>query len=185
MSEPALHLVGDQLVDEQGEVHRCPHCQRLEDEIEGLQRDIRGWAHRYRELKRDKEAEAKKSPHWPEAVEHFKEWKALSGRKAQWTIDRFELVEPFLKNAKYRDWISCAIAGHCFDPFVTTRKNGTENVHNGWDLLFRDAAHFEEACRKSPLEARPAQAEGQADASDSSTSDEAPKSEVPDPQLTL
>ena len=70
-------------------------------------------------------------------------------------MDRFELVEPFLKSKRYEPWIRCAIDGHVFDPFVTTRKNGTLKAHNGWDLLFRDAAHFEEACRKAPLESRP------------------------------
>lgn len=152
MSERALRLVDR----ETGELHACPDCQRLEDEVAGLQRDVRGWAHRYRELKRDKEREARGSSLWPVALEHFDYWKEKTGRRGcSWNFERFELILPFLKNPKYRDWIRCAIDGQCFDPFVTVRKNGTQKVHNDWELLFRNAAKFEEAVRKAPLESRP------------------------------
>ena len=41
--------------DDNGEVHApdCPTCAKKNDEIAGLERDIRGWAVRYAELKRE------------------------------------------------------------------------------------------------------------------------------------
>src|SRR5690349_2764270 len=99
--EAARHL---HLVDEDGVVieDACPGCAQREDVIKGLERDIRGWAARYAELKRDKLAEAEGSPEWPVAVRLFAYWQETTGHmRSGWTLDRFQLVESFLKNKTY------------------------------------------------------------------------------------
>jgi hypothetical protein len=69
-----------------------------------LQRDIRGWAARYGELKRDKEADAERSRYWPAAVEVFEYWQRVCKHpRSAWSAERFFLVEPFLKKHGDRD----------------------------------------------------------------------------------
>jgi shikimate 5-dehydrogenase len=46
-----------------------------------------------------------------------------------------------------------AIRGAAYEPFETTRKNGSKKRHDGWHLIFdRGADAFEEWCNKSPQE---------------------------------
>lgn len=144
---PALRVV-----DEDGQVHEdCPGCQLREDEIKGLQRDIRGWAARYRELERDKEREAKNSPLWKEAYGHFCYWRELTGRTGcEWTPERFFLVEPFMRRKKHAPYIRRGIEGIVFDHFVSTRRNGTKLHHHSWETLFKSTGRFEEAVNAAP-----------------------------------
>lgn len=148
MSSPARHL---RVIDADGiELDGCPSCSVKDDHIAGLQRDIRGWTARYAELKRDKEADAKKNTLWPAAVELFEYWQSVCKHpRAGWDADRFYLVEPFLKSDGM-DLCRRAIDGAAFDPFVTTRRNGSKKRHDGWELVFRDRSKFEEFVNKAP-----------------------------------
>jgi hypothetical protein len=161
MPEPAryLHLV-DTTTGEAHPLSECPGCKIKDDEIKGLQRDIRGWAARYAELERDREAEARASKHWPAAVEVFEAWRAATGayrrtkdgkRNTEWTSERFWLIEPYLRRKKY-GYEMClrGVAGIAFDHFKTTRRNGSLNHHDDWDLLFRGPDKFEGYCNRAP-----------------------------------
>lgn len=141
------------------------HTQALEDQIAGLQRDIRGWASRHADLKRDKDAEAEESPCWPAAVRIFDHWRrACKHPRAVFTLDRFELVRPWLEKLgdKKADAetrlkeaeVMCILAvdGIAHDPYITRRKNGTEKRHDGWHLIFEKAEKFEERCNAAPLD---------------------------------
>lgn len=150
MGQPARHLKVVQ-IDEHGELQDgCPNCEALGHELSELLKKFRGQSRELGELRRDKHAEAEESPLWPRAIKHFQAWRVISKHpRCQWTHERFFLIEPFLK--RYDDaMIERAIAGHCFDPFITRRKNGTQRHHNGWELLWKDQGHFEEACNKAP-----------------------------------
>lgn len=148
MSSPARHL---RVIDEDGiELDGCPACARKDDELAGLQRDIRGWAARYAELKRDKESEAQRSRYWPAALEVFEHWQTVCKHpRSGWSADRFFLVEPFLKKHGV-EMCKRAIDGYAFDCFVTTRRNGSKRRHDGWELIFGDRGHFEEGVNKAP-----------------------------------
>lgn len=150
MSEPARHLYVVVDADTGEKLDGCPGCARRSDEIEGLQRDIRGWAARYADIKRDREADAQHSRLWPAAVELFEYWQsACNHPRAGWCADRFFLVEPFLK----RHGIAIckrAVDGAAFDPFVTTRRNGSKKRHDGFELIFRSPEKFEEFCNRAP-----------------------------------
>lgn len=141
------------------------HMQPLEDQVAGLQRDVRGWTQRHAELKRDKEAEAQESPVWPAALRVFDHWKRVCKHpRSEWTLDRFELVRPWLEKlgnkkadpearlAEAEALCMLAVDGIAHDPYITTRKNGTQKRHDGWHLIFETAERFEERCNAAPIE---------------------------------
>jgi hypothetical protein len=128
----------------------CPRCQDLEAQIAGAEKDIRAWRRRYAELARDRERDAKNHPLWDTAAELFGEWKlACRHPRSAWTVDRFETVAPLLE--KY-GVAMCrrAIAGAAFDPYRTTRRNGTEQRHDDFSLVFRDAGRLESFANRCP-----------------------------------
>lgn len=145
-----------QLVDTQtGELsdHVCRECSAKDDQIAGLERDIRGWRARYADLARDREADARQHPLWDEAKALFGEWKLACGHpRCRFDAGRFELVKPFLERYGV-ELCRRAIAGASFDPFTTTRKNGSVKRHDDWELVFRNAGKFEEFCNRAPREA--------------------------------
>jgi hypothetical protein len=157
MSAPNLKLV---INAETGEVVEpdCLECRRKNDEISGLERDLRGWAVRYAQLKRDKDTDAREHPMWPVGERIFREWRSSCRHpRSPWTPDRFWVIEPFLTNAKYGQELEqrvalCrrAVAGAAFDPYISRRRNGSEQRHDGWDLIFRSSDKFEQFCCKAP-----------------------------------
>lgn len=129
-----------------------------EDIIAGLQRDIRGWAQRYRELERDRKAEALEHELWPVGQRVFSAWrKQCRHPRSVYTADRFWQIEPFLTHTKYgktaedRERLCMrAIAGAAFDAFVVKRKNGSVKRFDEWERIFESAGKFEEFCNRAP-----------------------------------
>lgn len=148
--------------DDNGEVHEsdCAACTRKNDEIAGLERDVRGWAVRYAELKRDRDAEAREHPMWETGKALFTEWKkATNHPRSHWTPERFWQCERFLTGSRFGQtteercvWIRRAIRGIAFDCFKTTRRNGSVKLHNDWELLFRSEDKFREFVARAPKE---------------------------------
>jgi hypothetical protein len=156
----AAHLVlVDTSTGEQHNVSECPRCAELQDILHGAEKDLNAWRTRYANLKRDKEAEARDDPLWPNAVKLFKLWKSLTGStRSKFRAERFEQVEPFLRDHGPEMCVR-AIVGACFDPFVTTRKNGSKKKHWGWELIFRTAEKTEEMANRAPSDWRERAAE--------------------------
>lgn len=128
------------------------------DQIAGLERDIRGWRARYFDLKRDTDAEAREDPLWPDAVKLFDYWKKTCKHpRSIFTVERFNEALPYLKKHGI-DLCKRAVDGIAFDPFITTRKNGTKKRHDGWHLIFGKVEKFEECCNKAPVQVDAAQA---------------------------
>src|SRR5690348_8492848 len=124
-------------VDDNGEVGKCPGCQRREDlldqkdmQIEGLQRDVRSWITRHGEAKRESERRSlpDNHPQRSDAELAFNEWrKRCKHPRSHFTASRFWLVVPFLESEAYGLKIVLqAIAGAEYDPYVVKRKNGTK-----------------------------------------------------------
>lgn len=154
MSVPALRLV-----DANGEIHEggCPDCSRKDDIIVGLERDIRGWATRFRELQREKDQEARDHPLWPAGELLFDHWRRVCNHpRSVWTPDRFWECLPFLSSPKYGP-VMCerGIAGAAYDPFKTTRRNGSVKRHDGWEQIFAKAGRLEEFCCRAPRDWKP------------------------------
>jgi hypothetical protein len=165
VTEPARHLrpvdseptipEGLRVVSADGEMlgEYAAFLQGLEDHIAGLQRDVRAEHLRYENLRRDKAAEAKAHPLWPDAVTVFKYWKKTCNHpKSAFSPDRFEQVRPFLEKHGI-EVCKRAVDGAAFEPFTTKRRNGTTKRHDGWGLIFRatEPDKFEEFCNKAPL----------------------------------
>jgi hypothetical protein len=155
MSRPADDRVpdGHRLDEVTGEiVPICERCDLLEDQIAGLQRDIRGWAIRYRNLERDKEKEARAHDLWPVVKDLFDYWREECHHpKARFNAARFKEALPFVEQDG-PDLCRQAIRGAAFDPFVTTRRNGKQKRHDDWDLIFRPGRkQFEEFAERAPV----------------------------------
>lgn len=160
----AARAEGLQLVsDGSGEIldHERLHEEiaRLRDQLAGAEKDLNAWRTRYANLRRDKDAEARENPLWPNAVKLFRLWKTLTGSKrSKFKADRFEQCEPFLSDHGPELCVR-AIVGAVYDPFVTPRKNGTAKRHWGWELIFRNADKTEEFANRAPADWRERAAE--------------------------
>jgi hypothetical protein len=165
--EPTRHL---RVVehDDNGEViaPACPKCAALQqeyiDQVSGLERDIRGWAIRYAELKRDRNAEAEEHPCWEAAQWTFRQWKRRCNHpRARWSHDRFWLIEPFLVGDKWGKTLKARVAlsllaidGAKHDAWTVTRKNGSIKRFDEFDRIFATTGSFEEFCKRAPADAR-------------------------------
>jgi hypothetical protein len=128
----------------------CPGCVERQQTLDELTRKYHGALAQIGSLRADKEAEAKKHPRWPEAIAVFRYWQEHTGhKKSEWGPKRFELVLPFLEKHGAEE-CRRAIRGAAFDPFTTKRKNGRENVHNGFDLIFRSPEKFDDFRERAP-----------------------------------
>jgi hypothetical protein len=128
------------------------YVQALEDQISGLQRDIRGWTTRYEELKRDKRRAAKQHPLYADAETAFKHWRAACNHpNSQFTADRFWLIEPFLENPKYGLGICMrAVEGAAYDCWEVKRKNGSTKRFDEWERIFKNTGSVEEYANRAP-----------------------------------
>jgi hypothetical protein len=129
--------------------------QMLRDHLKGAERDTNTWRHRYQELRRDKDADARKDPVWPDAVRCFKLYCRLTGkdgvpRRLTWTVERFELIAPFLRKHKVGG-CERAIVGRVFDHYSAKRKNGSTIRYWEWERIFKDAREFEESANRAPV----------------------------------
>lgn len=140
------------------------YVQNLRDELAGSERDCAGWRIRCAELRRDKEAEAEESTLWPLCLRVFNYWRTTCRHeRSSFSLDRFQIMETVLlphartgkkidpkKLADVEALARRAIDGAAFDPYVTTRKNGSSKRHDGIDLIFRNADKFEEFANRAP-----------------------------------
>lgn len=152
MAAARAHL---RVLTDEGEVlDECPGCAYLEDVVAGLERDVRGWTARYAELRRDRELDAKSHPLYEPAKELFGYWKLKCRHgKSRFSADRFEIARPLIE--KYGEAVCRkAIDGAAYDPFTTTRKNGSTQRHDGWELVFRDAGKLEDFANRAPRDAK-------------------------------
>jgi len=127
----------------------------LQGQVEDLERDMRRARARERELLRGKAAERREYPRRDEVQSIVAEWREVCGHKrARLTDDRFDAVRALLEVTKPepypREAFSAAIAGAKFDPFVTRRKNGTEQKHDDIALICRDGKTFENFIKRAP-----------------------------------
>lgn len=126
----------------------------VQDEADGLTETVRSQAAKIRNLRRDKEAEARGSKHWPDAVEAFTYWKQATGHpRTQFTAERFFLLEPFLRKDGL-DLVKAAIDGAAYDPHTASRpnRNGKRETYDALETIFKSRASFERHVNRAPLE---------------------------------
>lgn len=103
MAEAArkLHLVNPKT----GEVteEACPHCKDWETTYDELGRKYQGALLQIGNLRADRDAKARAHGKWQIAVAVFRYWQSLTGHeRAEFTPDRFWILEPFLTRADER-----------------------------------------------------------------------------------
>ncbi len=137
--------------DVTGEILECASCQEYAVLVKGLEGKIRGFIIQIAELRRDKERDAKESGLWDGALKVFSHWKkATKHEKSKFSLDRFELIAPFLREDGVELCIR-AVDGLAYDPYISNRKNGTKKKHDDLELAFRSRKNFEESTCKAPL----------------------------------
>lgn len=129
----------------------CPQCAALANQIAGLERDIRGWRHRYRELEKDLEGDARQHPLWETAIGVFDYWRTQCNHpRSRFNAERFDAVRPFIE----KDGVEAcrrAIRGAAYDPFIDRRRNGTQIRYDDFiDHIFKSRKRFEYSCAKAP-----------------------------------
>lgn len=139
---PARHL---RIVDtESGEVlNECPNCSTLEDQLAGADKEIRAWRTRYANLKRDRDAEARKDELWGKAVALFTEWRIATGHmRSGWNAERFWTCQPYLAQDGF---VTCrwAVWGIAYQPNTKTLPSGYVERYDSWELCFKNRATFE------------------------------------------
>jgi hypothetical protein len=137
---------------ETGEIAQdAPDVQTLIDEIAGLNTELRAWRTRYAKLKREEEQRAEESPLWTDAESLFSTWKRLCRHpRSCFGADRFLAIESILEQYGVE---ACekAIKGAAYQPYETTRRNGTIKRHDDWCLIFRNRDKFEEFANRAPI----------------------------------
>jgi hypothetical protein len=176
MTDPArarpLHVVTlvdeatGEIVGQHAEQHELTELQALKAEladanrtIVGLERDIRGWAIRYRKLAEDKAAEARNSYLWPVIGMVYVGYQKRCRKRAVFTTDRFWAAEPYFRTTLYGKTledrvrkIATAIAGAQHDPYKRQRKNGTWNTFDDWATnIFVSTSRFDEFVARAPV----------------------------------
>jgi hypothetical protein len=145
------------LIDPNGEVvsDQCANCQAVEDQLSGAQKEIAGWRARYANLAREKDAAARVSEWWPQAVLLFGFWKERTGHtRSKWTYDRFHECEPMLRRYGMT-MCERAIAGVAFQPYTKVRRNGTVQKFDAWHTVFKGATAIEEYACRAPRDWQP------------------------------
>lgn len=151
MNDPARHLQSVSFDAATGEV--CPNCEELQRQLDGAERDVRGWRSRYALLKADKADQAKHHGLFPAAKQAFSHWQIVCEHKRSgFTADRFWLIEPFLEDKERYglEMVLRAIDGAAFQSWVSERTNGTLKLHNDWDKIFEAATSMEERVNRAP-----------------------------------
>jgi hypothetical protein len=154
-SRAKLRVVGDDTVVDAttGETQpdMCPGCVQRDMLIEKMEGELHGKRLQIANMERDAERDARQDPLWEEARELFDYWrKKCHHPRSRFDAVRFKLVLPYLKKDG-RLMCMRAIRGAAYDPFITTNKNGTKEVHDDWELIFRPGRkQFEAFLRKAP-----------------------------------
>ena len=132
--ERALRIVDA----ETGELQEhCPNCAAMADQLAGAENNVRSMRAQMANLKRELAGELdEEAKEFPAAVALFRYWQERCNHpRATFTADRMKALLPLMKRhgpAACRE----AIRGAAYDPFISTRKNGTKKRHDDFCLIF-------------------------------------------------
>lgn len=87
---------------------------------------------------------------FPVAKRLFDFWKERCNHpRSDFTPERFKECLPHLRDLG-QEVCRRAVEGAAFDPYTTTRKNGSTHRHDGWELIFRSRAKVEDFANRAP-----------------------------------
>jgi hypothetical protein len=170
-----LHLVGDQLVDDDtGEIvprevaDLTEQVEKLKTDLRMAQRDVKAKNRRIAEMERDKAQERLNHPRYQDIERIARYWhrkcRGGSGRVNPMSPDRFDAVARILDQERIvvvdgkrttepmysMEECKAAVDGLAFDHFTKPRRNGSVQHFDDLELAFRDSKHFEEFRDKAP-----------------------------------
>lgn len=165
-----LHAVPDHVIDEHGEVVTpealVEEIEKLRVDLKMAQRDVRAKNRRIAEIERDKAEERKNYERRGDIERIWTYWNRRLGQDKALTADRFDAVRGMLEEEKLvqvegrkraqrvpayeLEDFKRAIDGAWFDPFITQRRNGTEQRHDDLALICRDGKSFESFIARAP-----------------------------------
>ena len=121
-----------------------PQYQAMQDTIDGLQRDIRGWARRYADLQRDKNAEAAAHEAWPTLLALFKYWRVLTGHtRTKWVTKQCGAAKFWVALPIWEEWgtgnFAAGIAGIAYQPHTNPNRNGRIESYTDWETLCKNS----------------------------------------------
>ena len=147
MTEPARHL---HAVDPTtGEIIDCPGCLARDDEIAGLQTELRGWRTRYANLKRDKDAEAQSRQLLGQGGGPLAR---MAHRHRPGQVPSGQATASGSASPSCERTASTSAGGRSGgSPMSPTRKtlpSGLVETYRDWELCFRNRATFERYARR-------------------------------------
>ena len=137
----------------EGEV--CDNClpilQAMRDELQGHRELTNTAALKVGAARREDKDRWRNHAQWKRCARLFKIWQRATGHfRSQFTIPRFREALPYLE--EYEDSvIERAIEGLAYDPYTSPRRNGTNQRHDGWHLLWKSSGALEEYANRAPL----------------------------------
>ena len=139
-ARPALRLV-DHLVDENGEVQDCPHCQDARAEADVWEQRVLELERKVRRLEEDKGEALRRDKDYLAALGLFDEWRQETGHpKAKFDRNRAALAIRMIRGYRnHREQLSWVI--QYGKHFAYVDEKGVR--HDSFGLLFRDAEHIE------------------------------------------
>lgn len=148
---------------ETGEVVDSPELERALTQIRMLERDLAGKRLKIADLERDYDKIRDQHPRRRDIERVHAYWQKRCGHpRARLDNPEFFAIASLLLLGGKRHpefaWpedFKAAVDGAAYDPFVTTRKNGTRNRHDSLGLIFRDAAHMRDFIAKAPAPKQP------------------------------
>ncbi len=145
-SARALHLVDPAT----GEIveHGCPQCAAKAEVIETAGNKIRSLKGTITQLLQEAEEGHKAFPNFRRCHDYWK--KRCHHPRSSYDIEDFKLWLPLYEK---HDLDTClrAIDGAAYEPFISTRKNGSKHRHDEWELIHRKGGHkFREFVNKAP-----------------------------------
>lgn len=138
----------------------------LEDALKEAEKDLRTKRAQITVLKKNKIRERLEYARRDDIVAVHDYWNRRMGHKLSLTADRFDAVRGILEETRivvvdgkpvkaaafeFPGDFKAAIDGGWFDPFITPRKNGTENRHNDLALIFRDGKTCQSFIDRAPI----------------------------------
>lgn len=122
----------------------------LEGEVTLFKDSANSWRLRYENLQRSQVARIEADPMYDVVKVVFDYWRDVCKHpRSKLDKTRFELAKPIVK-AEGIEMSKRAIDGAAYDPFTKTQKNGKVKRYDGFDLIFRDRAKFEDFCNRAP-----------------------------------
>jgi hypothetical protein len=146
---------------ETGEVKDdCAGCAELRAQLAGAERDVRSWRSRYAALERDKERDAQNHEVWKPIAELHRYWRTKCNHpRSKFGADEFWMALPIWQEYG-EDMCRRGIDGAAYDPYTTTRRNGSKKRHDGWELIFKNRPKFEEFVNRAPINAPQREGDG-------------------------